>query len=90
MPYVIPTGTYSKQDYDVKTLGLPLVIFARDDVDADVIYYMCKAIYEKIEALRKSSGAFAEVDVSQLHLGGGVPLHEGAARYYREAGLLSK
>ena len=90
LPYVIPTGTYSKQDYDVKTLGLPLVIFARDDVDADVIYYMCKAIYENIEALRKSSGAFAEVDVSQLHLGGGVPLHEGAARYYREAGLLSK
>lgn len=88
MEYIIPAGTYVGQDYDVKTVGLPLVIFTRDDVDDTIIYYMCKAIYEHIGELVKANNAFAEVDVKKMHLGGGVRLHPGAEKFYKEVGLI--
>lgn len=89
LEYTIPAGTYSTQDYDVKTLGLPLVIFTRDDVDEEIVYNMCKAVNENIADLIANNAAFADVDMSQIHLGGGVKLHPGAERYYKEIGLIA-
>src|SRR5699024_1363981 len=50
-PYTIPAGTYENQEEDVETLGLSIIVFARDDVSEDTIYELTKTIYENEDYL---------------------------------------
>lgn len=88
LPYTIPKGTYSSQEKDVNTIGLPLVIFTREDISEQVVYNMCRSIYENIDFLSENNSAFAEVNIKELHMGAGIELHEGAKRFYKEAGIM--
>ena len=87
--YTIPAGTYAGQDEDVPTSAVKLTLFITADVDEETVYQMTKTFWESWDmltethaALRKASLESACTDLA------GVPIHEGAARYYREVGVL--
>ncbi|HEY5788980.1 MAG TPA: TAXI family TRAP transporter solute-binding subunit, partial [Gammaproteobacteria bacterium] len=48
-----------------------------------------KAVFENFDDFKKLHPAFEDLDKAQMIKDGlSAPLHDGAAKYYREAGLL--
>jgi TRAP transporter TAXI family solute receptor len=65
-------------------------LIARDDLPEDVAYTITKTFIEKRADLAKAYPAFGAFDPKQASKpeNTGIPLHPGAARYYKEAGLM--
>ncbi len=88
-PYTIPAGTYPNQDSDVLTSAIKITVCTDARVDADVIYELTKTFWENFDKLKATQAPLKKVNpkdaVKDL---AGLPIHEGAARYYKEIGLL--
>lgn len=85
--YTMPAGTYSGQDYDVDTLGYGTVFFCSSDVDEDVIYAFVKVMMEQLDTYADTNASTRQISMDTVaeHV---IPLHPGAEKYYREAGLI--
>lgn len=86
----IPPGTYSGQvnEEPVKTLAFLLGVGAHKDVSEDAIYDIMSAFLTHFDEFRRASGAtFASLEMGQLLDDSNAPLHSGAVRAYREAGI---
>jgi uncharacterized protein len=88
-PYTIPAGTYPGQSTDVVTIAHPNFLAVRDDVDEETVYLLTKTIYENLGFLGAIHPATKSMSLQTAIKGLPVPLHDGAARYYREVGLLA-
>lgn len=86
---VIPAGTYAGQDEDVPTSAVKLTLFITADVDEETVYQMTKTFWENWDKLTETHGALKKADPAKATVDiAGVPIHEGAARYYKEIGLM--
>lgn len=86
---IIPSEIYEGiGETESISVGAQWVVSA--DVDADLVYKITKAIWnEKSRKLLDSGHAKAKSITAETALDGvGIPLHPGAERYYKEAGLL--
>ncbi len=84
---IIPRGTYSKQEGDVKTIGVPVIFVTQDTMDEKLVYAITKTLFEK-----KSDLVAVHKEAQKLTLAGAstlaeVPFHPGAIKYYREQGV---
>ena len=86
-PYLIKAGTYPGQEKDWNTIAQPNFLAVRDDVDEEFVYRLTKTIYENLEFLQAIHKATKAMALEKALAGLPMPLHPGAARYYREAGL---
>ena len=85
----IPAGTYAGQDEAVPTSGVKLTLFVTADVDEETVYQMTKVFWENWAVLPEPHAALRKADPKQAcNDVAGVAIHEGAARYYREIGIL--
>ena len=85
----IPAGTYAGQDEAVPTSAVKLTIFITADVDEETVYQMTKVFWENWDMLTQTHGALKKADPKQACADvAGVAIHDGAARYYREIGIL--
>ena len=85
----IPAGTYAGQDEAVATSGVKLTLFVTADVDEETVYQMTKVFWENWDYLTETHAALKAADPKEACNDiAGVPIHDGAARYYREIGLL--
>ena len=58
-------------------------------VPEKVIYEIVKAVFENFDDFRKLHPAFANLKKEEMAKDGlSAPLHDGAAKYYKEAGLM--
>ncbi len=88
---VIPGKTYSKVDQDVLCLGDSNVMIANRKMKDDVAYKVVKAIYSNVK-----EGKYALINVHpvaaqltpQNAVNSPLPLHPGAAKYFKEVGAL--
>lgn len=86
---VIPGGMYRGTDSDVTTFGVGATFVTSADVPDDVVYHVVKAIFENLDQFRGLHPALANLDPQQMVAdGNSAPLHDGAVRFYREAGLM--
>lgn len=86
---VIPGGMYRGSDKDVETFGVGATFVSSTSTDPDFIYVVVKAVFENFDDFKKFHPAFANLDKTQMIKDGlSAPLHEGAMRYYKEAGLI--
>jgi len=86
-PYHIPAGTYPGQDVDVHTIAQPNFLAVRADVPEEDVYLITKTIYENLGFLQAIHKATKAMALEKAVAGLPMPLHPGAARYYKEAGL---
>ena len=87
--YTIPAGTYPGQDNDVLTSAIKITVCTDARVDDDVIYDLTKTFWENFEELQETQAPLKKVKLEEAVTDlAGLPIHEGAARYYREIGLL--
>jgi TRAP transporter TAXI family solute receptor len=79
----IPAGTYPATPEAVHTIAADNVLLCRSDLDERLVYELTKAFFAALPTLSAEQTSLRLVDVAQLPATP-VPLHDGAARYYRE------
>ena len=88
--HVVPKATYGQYgiDEDVQTFQSPTILIAHTKTPVDVVYKITKAVVEGREDFGRVTAAMKGVTAKDMAQAHGQPLHPGAEKYYREAGLL--
>jgi len=85
----IPAGMYRGTNEDVKTFGVGATFVSSAKVPEEVVYTVVKSVFENFDTFKKLHPAFANLKKEEMVKDGlSAPLHPGAAKYYKEAGLL--
>jgi TRAP transporter TAXI family solute receptor len=84
----IKAGTYPKQDKDVDVIGYSTHVIAACDLPEETVYKMTKAIAESVDTMAAVVKPITGLTPKAMAIDIGVPLHKGAARFYKEAGVL--
>ncbi|MDR1946923.1 MAG: TAXI family TRAP transporter solute-binding subunit [Desulfovibrio sp.] len=84
----IPAGTYKGQNAAVPTIGVKAMLIADKNTPEDVVYTFTKGLFENLEDIRKGHSKAEEISLKTALEAVTIPLHPGAAKYYREVGLL--
>lgn len=87
-PGVIPAGTYEGQDADVPTVGITNILVSHEGIDEEIAYQMTKLIFDNLTALGNAHSAAQAIKLETAADNLPIPLHPGAERFYREAGVL--
>ena len=90
-PYIsvtIPSGTYEGQTEPVETAAVGNFLITHEGVSEETVYQMTKLLFENLPKLTAAHAAAKAIDPKKALEGMPVPLHPGAERYYKEAGLL--
>ena len=83
----IPAGTYDGQGEDISTVAIRNILVTSEAVPEDVVYMMTKSMFENLDRLKTAHNAANDID-KNMAPSMPIPLHPGAEKYYREAGLL--
>ncbi len=88
--HTIPGGTYEGQPDDVTTISVGAQWVTSADQPDDLIYEITKALWnDNTRALLDGGHAKGKEMTQESALDGvGIPLHAGAERFYKEAGLI--
>ena len=86
----IPAGTYDNQEADVTTIAVGAQWLTSADQPEELIYNITKAVWNDATRKQLDAGhAKGKMIVKENATAGlGLPLHPGAERFYREAGLI--
>jgi TRAP transporter TAXI family solute receptor len=84
----IPAGTYDGQAEDVTTAAVGNFLVTTEEVPEDTVYEMTKLLFENLDKLAAAHAAAKGIDPAKALDGMPLPVHPGAEKYYREAGLL--
>ena len=86
---VIPKGTYTGQKKDATTFGVKATVVTSADVSEELVYLVTKAVFENFDDFKKQHPAFGFLEKKNMIKDGlSAPLHPGAVKYYKEAGLM--
>jgi TRAP transporter TAXI family solute receptor len=84
---VIPRDAYPGVTGAVHTIGVDSLLVCRRDMDEELVYQLTRRFFEALPMLSSSRNALRLMDLDQAPATP-IPLHDGAARYYRERELL--
>ncbi|MBD3677457.1 MAG: TAXI family TRAP transporter solute-binding subunit [Rhodobacteraceae bacterium] len=85
----VPGGMYKGNDDDVNTFGVKATFVTSADVDDEVVYTVVKSVFENFDRFKRLHPAFENLTEEQMiSTGLSAPLHDGAAKYYRERGWI--
>lgn len=85
----IPGGMYKGTPDDTATFGVGATFVSSTNTPADMVYHVVKSVFENFDRFRKLHPAFSNLKKAEMAKDGlSAPLHDGAKRYYKEAGLM--
>ncbi|HPA91790.1 MAG TPA: TAXI family TRAP transporter solute-binding subunit, partial [Quisquiliibacterium sp.] len=85
----IPGGLYPNNPNPTPTYGVLATVVASTKTPADTVYQVVKAVFDNFEEFKKLHPALAHLSPENMVKNGiSAPLHEGAARFYREKGWI--
>jgi TRAP transporter TAXI family solute receptor len=85
----IPGGMYPGNAEPVATYGVLATIVSSTKTPPESVYQIVKAVFENFEDFKKLHPALANLKPENMIKDGlSAPLHEGAARYYKEKGWI--
>jgi TRAP transporter TAXI family solute receptor len=85
-PALIPPATYPGQDKPVRTVGVEFLLACRADLPEELVYRLVRTLFDpssSADGKREIAGSLDPLLASATP----IPLHPGAARYYREREL---
>ena len=85
---VIPGGTYKPVAADVPAVAVMATIVASNKVPADVVYAFVKGLFDYKADITAGHAKGAELDLNTAVSGVSIPWHDGAAKFYKEKGLM--
>ncbi len=74
-------------DADVPTFGVKATFVTSAKVPADVVYAITKEVFDNFDKFKKLHPAYSVLTKESMLEGLSAPIHEGAMKYYKEAGL---
>lgn len=87
----IPGGMYQNNPQNTPTFGVRATLVTTAGEDEEAVYELTKAVFENFDSFKTLHFVFATLDKERMVYSGlTAPLHPGAIRYYREAGLLDE
>jgi TRAP transporter TAXI family solute receptor len=88
----IPVALYpmASNDGDVPSIGMLTTCVTSADVPEDVVYAIVKEVISNLDQFRKLHPALAGLTAAGMLRGQSAPLHSGAAKAFREIGLLER
>jgi len=86
---IIPGNMYRGNYNDVQTFGVGATVVTSARVPEDQVYIMAKSVFENFDQFKRLHPAFMNLKRKEMVKDSlTAPLHSGAARYYKETGLL--
>jgi TRAP-type uncharacterized transport system substrate-binding protein len=70
-----------------RTIGVDSILVCRRELDEGLVYELTKFFFQALPTLSFSQDALRSMDLEQAPATP-IPLHAGAARYYRERELM--
>ncbi len=86
----IPAGTYKGTDTDTPALAIKATLAVSAKLDENTVYDMTKALFDNLDELSSAHAKGKEVSAKNAVEGISVPLHPGAAKYFKEIGVLAE
>lgn len=85
----VPGGMYRDNPEDINTFGMKATIVASTQMSDEVAYQIVKAVFENLDTFKRLHPAYSTLKKENMVKDGlSVPLHPGAVKYFKEAGLL--
>jgi len=88
----IPAGTYAGFDSETETVGINAIFVVGAEIPEPLVYAITKSLWDdatrRLLASRHPMGQ--RISLQHALDGIAIPLHPGAERYYREAGVLNE
>ena len=87
---IIPAGTYGKNQAnksDVHTLGAIVGVAVSKRIPEANMYQMTKVFWEGVKKMEGQAPWLRNISLETAVMEGPLPLHPGAAKYYKEIGL---
>jgi len=85
---VVPAKTYEGQTADVPTAYVQNFLVTHEGVPTEVVYAMTKSMFDNLDQMTAAHAAAKSIRKEAGPVGMPVPLHPGAEKYYKEAGIL--
>ena len=73
---------------NVNTFGVKATLVTSEDVPEDFVYILTKEVFDNFGDFKSRHAAFGSLTKSQMLEGLSAPLHPGAVRYFKEAGMM--
>ncbi|HEY7187821.1 MAG TPA: TAXI family TRAP transporter solute-binding subunit [Vicinamibacterales bacterium] len=86
-PVTVAANQLPGQHVPTETLGAEWLLVCRSDLAEDLVYQLTRAFFDQLPAMAREHGEAALIDPEQAPAAP-IPLHAGAARYYREREIL--
>lgn len=83
----MPAGTYKGQDQPLKTMADSVVLVVNQNVPTDLVYQMVKIVCENKKKWVATHAMFKPFDPEKAG-NAPIPLHSGAAKYFKEKGYI--
>ena len=89
-PSMIPVATYPgvANKEDVPTFGVRATFVTSSDVPDNVVYAITKEVFDNFEEFKKLHPAYSTLTKESMLQGMSAPIHPGAMKYYKEAGMM--
>jgi TRAP transporter TAXI family solute receptor len=86
---VIPAGAYPQIDYDALALKWLGLIVTYEDLDEELAYQIVKAVAkDHLDEFKQAHAKAKKLTTNAMAAGMSIPWHPGAARFWKEVGLL--
>jgi uncharacterized protein len=85
-PVVLPAAAYAGQDREVAGVAMDNLLVCREDLPEDLVYRLTSALFASLGRLGARFPVARQIDPDRAPLLP-IPVHAGAARYYREREL---
>ena len=86
-PVTVAANQLRGQDEATETLGSEWLLVCRSDLSEDLVYALTREFFAQLPAMARQHREAALIDPEQAPATP-IPLHSGAARYYREREIL--
>lgn len=89
-PATIAISNYpgAQNDKDVQTFGVKATFVTSAKVPDNVVYAITKEVFDNFDEFKKLHPAYANLTKENMLQGLSAPIHPGAMKYYKEAGLM--
>lgn len=87
-PAIVPANTYTGQTTDVETAAIANFLVTQSGVSDEKAYQMTKTLWSNIGTIHAAHKATKVMVRENAVKGMPIPLHPGAARYYKEVGVI--
>ncbi len=73
---------------DVESIGVKATFVASKNLDVKIVYAVTKEVFDNLESFKKLHPAYSVLTKENMLEGLSAPIHKGALKYYKEAGLI--